>query len=76
MRNIPKKHYNIENDDLEKEDEKYQQEIKEANEERKDETEVLKKIEMIVGGRYRIVCNREKNMICRDLNQMLKNWNC
>lgn len=55
LRNKTKKHYNIDNDDLEKEDEKYQQEIREANEERKNESEVLKKIELIVGGRYRIV---------------------
>ena len=55
LRNKTKKHYTIDNDDLEKEDEKYQQEIREANEERKNESEVLKKIELIVGGRYRIV---------------------
>lgn len=40
---------------MDREDERYQKEIKEANEERKNETEVLSKIELIVGGRYRVV---------------------
>ena len=38
-----------------REDEKYQNEVKEMNEERKDENEVLGKIELITGGRYRPV---------------------
>lgn len=55
LRAKTKKRYNLQDEDLEREDEKYQKEIQEANEERKDETEVLKKIEVIVGGRYRVV---------------------
>ena len=42
-------------EELEREDEKYQNEVKEMNEERKDENEVLGKIELITGGRYRPV---------------------
>lgn len=40
---------------MEREDEKYQNEVREMNEERKDENEVLSKIELITGGRYRPV---------------------
>ena len=40
---------------MKREDEKIINEMKEANEIRKDENEVLKKIECVVGARYRPV---------------------
>ena len=40
---------------MDREEERYENEVKEANEERKNETEVLNKIELITGGRYRPV---------------------
>lgn len=42
----------------------------------KDEAEVMKKIELIVGGRYRIVGHKERLLCDRDQIQELKNWNC
>lgn len=44
---------------MEREEEKMRNEMKEANEIRKDENEVLKKIECVVGARYRPVSGGE-----------------
>lgn len=75
LRKKAKKSYNLQDADLEREDEKYRQQMKEANEEMKDEAEVMKKIELIVGGRYRNVSHKEMLLYCRDQIQELKNWN-
>ena len=54
MRNV-KKRFNYQQEEMDREEERYENEVKEANEERKNETEVLNKIELITGGRYRPV---------------------
>ena len=54
-----KKRFNYQQEEIDREEERYENEVKEANEERKNETEVLNKIELITGGRYRPVAMSE-----------------
>ena len=54
-----KKRFNYQQEEIDREEERYENEVKEANEERKNETEVLNKIELITGGRYRPVVMSE-----------------
>ena len=62
-----KKRFNYQQEEMDREEERYENEVKEANEERKNETEVLNKIELITGGRYRPVGEEENEMMCSDL---------
>ena len=69
MRNL-KKRFNYQQEEMDREEERYENEVKEANEERKNETEVLNKIELITGGRYRPVGERRMAFIHSDLIQV------
>ena len=53
-RNV-KKRFDYNQEELDREEERLANKAKEASEERKNETEVLSKIESIIGGRYRPV---------------------
>ena len=55
-----KKRFNYLQDEIDREEKRDDEEMKEANEERKNETEVLSKIELITGGRYRPVGQWER----------------
>ncbi len=54
-----KKRFNYLQEEIDREEKRDDEEMKEANEERKNETEVLNKIELITGGRYRPVGHGE-----------------
>ena len=54
-----KKRFNYLHEEIDREEKRDDEEMKEANEERKNETEVLNKIELITGGRYRPVRHGE-----------------
>lgn len=75
LREHTKKKIYYQEEELEREDEKYQNEVKEMNEERKDENEVLGKIELITGGRYRPV-GSERCVKRRGRTRTRRSWSC